>query len=242
MKIKQENCTGCKKCLKYCNQEAIYLQDNVAMIDRNRCVECGVCKRSNTCPRDCIQSEIKGVYESTKQLLSDPTVTNKVTGVPGRGTEEAKTNDITHRYSEKVFGICIDMGRPGVGTNLRDVETVAMALAKAGLKFAGPSETPLSAMMTDLATGKIKEDFLDLRVLSIIIEGTIERSQLKNILCAIKSVETKIDTVFSLGIIAKSDEFSENQIRSAAKRANITEPIRGKANMGLGFKTEEVCV
>lgn len=65
-------------------------------------------------------------------FLSDPTETKATTGVPGRGTEEAKTNDVTGRTRIGEVGIAIDMGRPGIGVHMADAEKVAMAVAAAG--------------------------------------------------------------------------------------------------------------
>jgi hypothetical protein len=52
------------------------------------------------------------------------------TGVGGRGTEEIKTNDVTGRIGEGEAGIVVELGRPGVGARIRDVERVAMALLR----------------------------------------------------------------------------------------------------------------
>jgi uncharacterized protein len=42
--INEENCTGCKVCMKYCAQEAILVgTDKIARIDYEKCVGCGQC-------------------------------------------------------------------------------------------------------------------------------------------------------------------------------------------------------
>lgn len=38
--------------------------------------------------------------------------------VPGRGTEEVKTNDVTGRVDKKHYGIAVEMGRPSVAAML----------------------------------------------------------------------------------------------------------------------------
>jgi hypothetical protein len=161
-------------------------------------------------------------------------VTSKGTGVPGRGTEEAKTNDVTGRYAKDVYGICVDMGRPGIGVHMRDVEKVAMALARAGMRFAGPEETPLSAVMTDMRTGKIGDDLLDVAVLSVIIEGTCQREKLGFVLKALRQIEGEVHTVFSLGIVSMRGEDGDEHLMRTLEKAGMKRPIRGKVNVGLG--------
>ena len=53
--------------------------------------------------------------------------------VPGRGTEEMKTNDVKGTFLPGEVGVGIELGRPGIEANFRDVEKVAMALMKADL-------------------------------------------------------------------------------------------------------------
>ena len=235
MKIDKEKCTGCGICLDYCNVDAITLLNDKARIDSDVCVECWVCYRNRVCPFDCFEPETLEKYGDVfKHVLSDPTITSKGTGIPGRGTEEAKTNDVTGRFAKDVYGICIDMGRPGVGAYLRDVEKVAMAVANAGVRFASPRETPLSGVMTDIRTGKIRDDILDVHVMSVIIEGTVKREQLGPVLEAIKSVEKQIETVFSLGIVSMVSDDEDRPLMETLTRQGIALPNRGKVNVGLG--------
>jgi hypothetical protein len=126
------------------------------------------------------------------------------------------------------------MGRPGVGAYLRDVEKVAMALAAAGVRFASPKETPLAGVMSDIRSGKIRDDILDVHVLSVIIEGTVKRNRLGSVLEAIKGVEKQIDTVFSLGIVSMLSDDEDRPLMETLTRHDIPLPSRGKVNVGLG--------
>ena len=235
MKIDKEKCNGCGICLDYCNVDAISLVEEVAQIDSDVCVECWVCYRNQACPFDCFESTPLETYGDVfKHVLSDPSVTSKGTGIPGRGTEEAKTNDVTGRFSKDVYGICIDMGRPGMGAYLRDVEKVAIAVASAGVRFASPKETPLAGVMTDIRTGKIRDDILDVHVMSVIIEGTVKRDQFGSVLEAIKTVEKQIDTVFSLGIVSMLSDDDDRPLMETLTQHGIPLPSRGKVNVGLG--------
>ncbi len=235
MKIDSEKCVGCGVCVPYCNVGAISLQDDVAAINQRVCVECWVCYRNQVCPQDCFEpTPLTSPGDVFKHVLSDPTVTSEGTGVPGRGTEEAKTNDVTGRFSADSYGICIDMGRPGVGTYMRDVEKVAMAVAAAGVRFASPKETPLSGLMTDIRTGKIRDEYLPVQVLSVIIEGICKREGLGRVLEALQKVEKEIDTVFSLGIVSQAAGDGDEPLFRALRQHGLSTPQRGKVNVGLG--------
>lgn len=237
MRVNQETCIGCRNCLDFCNVDAIYMNDNnKAEIDNDVCVECRVCYNHDICPTNSFElTELKSFQELFKHVMSDPTTTTKETGVPGRGTEEAKTNDVTGRYKKGEVGVCIDMGRPGLGCYMKDVEKVAMAMAEAGVKFPGADETPLAKLMEDINTGKLKEDVLDLHVLSIIIEGKCPQDNLPNVLDKVKEVEKKIDTVFSLGIVSRvDDEGNTPVIGMIEEKEGFEMANKGKVNVGLG--------
>jgi len=131
-------------------------------------------------------------------------------------------------------GVCIDMGRPGLGVYLRDAEKVAMAIAAAGVKLAPPEHTPLAALMTDLKTGKLVDECLNYHLLSVIIEGKCKEEELRSVLGALKKVEQEIDTVFSLGLIIRTDEKGQTKALDCLEELGIPYPHRGKVNVGLG--------
>lgn len=234
MKVNAEKCVGCGICVDFCPVGAIKLVEGRAMVVEEECTECWVCYRNAVCPNHCFEpTPLETFGQVFKHILSDPTETYQGTGVPGRGTEEAKTNDVTGRYRPGFYGICIDVGRPGVGAYLRDVQKITEALAQVGVTFASPEENPLSAVM-DVHTGKIREDLLNVRVLSIIIEALCEREKLPAVLATLKRVSTEIDTVFSLGIVSIWSEEQNRYLAQALSAAGLPQPTRGKVNVGLG--------
>ncbi len=236
-RINQEKCVGCKICQTYCTVDAIGYVDSAEKceIDPGLCVECYVCLRQKVCPKDAIEPvELDSFYKQFQHVISDPVENHGVTGVTGRGTEEVKTNDVSGRVRRGEVGVCIDMGRPGMGVYLRDAEKVAMACAKAGVELAPAEHTPLAALMTDLATGKLADDCLNFRLLSVIIEGKCREGELSGVLKALKTVEKEIDTVFSLGLILRVDENGMNPTLGCLDELGIAQPHRGKVNVGLG--------
>lgn len=236
--INKEKCIGCKICQTYCTVDAILYAESEkkCFIDQDLCTECYVCLRQKVCPQNAIEPiELEGFYKQFQHVMSDPVENHGVTGVTGRGTEEVKTNDVTGRVKKGEVGICIDMGRPGLGVFLRDASKVAQACAQAGVQLLPADHTPLGALMKDLKTGELVEECLNYHLLSVIVEGVTPESNLKNVLLALKKVEKEIDTVFSLGLILRVDEKGQNKALSVLNELDIPQPHRGKVNVGLGW-------
>jgi ferredoxin len=51
-KVCKSGCIGCRKCEKVCPSEAIKVVNNVAVIDYEKCVDCGAC--AENCTTKCI--------------------------------------------------------------------------------------------------------------------------------------------------------------------------------------------
>lgn len=234
--INQNKCVGCKVCMTYCTVDAIHHDGKKCYIDQEECTECYVCLRQHVCPKDAIEPvELENFYKQFQHVMSDPVENYGVTGVTGRGTEEVKTNDVSGRVKKGEVGICIDMGRPGIGVYLRDAEKVAMACAKSGVKLAAADHTPLAALMSDLSIGKLVDECHDYHLLSVIIEGKCPEANLGHVIKALQEVEGKIDTVFSLGLILRVDENGETKALDCLKELGVSLPHRGKVNVGLGI-------
>lgn len=233
MLIDEQLCSGCGECLDYCSVDAIEMKGGVAAINLDLCVECSICRRSGVCPTDAFVEQELAWPRSIRSIFSNPLTCFEATGVTGRGTEEMKTNEVTGRFGMDEAGIAIDVGRPNVGTSLADVETLAMAAAKAGLVFEALS--PVTMLMTDPVAGKMQEEVKAERVLSAVIEGKIAPSRLPALLGAMKETGSRIDTVFTVGVISRVAEDGRSivllpalQAAGAAVRSN------GKVNLGLG--------
>ncbi|MBT9778208.1 4Fe-4S ferredoxin [Clostridium sp. MCC353] len=234
-KIIAENCVGCKTCQKYCSVDAIKYENGKCFIASDECVDCYVCLRQHVCPKDAIvPTELDTFYKQFMHVMSDPVENHGVTGVTGRGTEEVKTNDVSGRVRKGRVGLCIDVGRPGAGARMYDVEKIAMACAASGVVLEGKETTPLAALMTDIKTGKLEEGVLNNRLLSVIVEGNCAEEELPNVLAALKKVAGEIETVFSLGLIMRIDENGYNPALKCLDDLDIPQPHRAKINVGLG--------
>ncbi|MFC1912273.1 DUF362 domain-containing protein [Chloroflexota bacterium] len=231
MRIDGDACIACGLCLPYCPMAAINI-DDVAVIDQKECVDCGVCLKSGVCPVDCIIFEPAEWPRSIRAVFSDPRAIHKTTGVLGRGTEEMKTNEVTGRFKRGWIGMGCEVGRPGVGTRLHDVEKISKVLARQGVEF--EPQNPLTFLMEDVKTGELKEDILNEKVLSAIIECLFPIEKLKDILTALKEVAKEVGTVFSVECINRAEPDGSYPLEKILKEAGIPYYINGKQNIGLG--------
>jgi len=231
MKIDPELCVACGECLVYCPLGAIHSND-VSSIDQEVCVECGNCRRSGVCPTDAFIYEAHPWPRSVREAFSNPLAEHKETRVPGRGTEEMKTNDVRGLYGHGVIGVGAEVGRPGVSCNFHDVEKVTTALAKAGLKFA--KDNPVTANMVDTKTGKMNPEILNERVMSAIVEGTIPIEKLGDVIKAAREAATRIDSVFSLEFIDRPGADRSVPMEKILKAQGVACYPNGKFNLGLG--------
>jgi NAD-dependent dihydropyrimidine dehydrogenase PreA subunit len=234
MIIDQEKCTTCAKCLPFCPVSAIVVDrpTKKIVIDEEKCVECGVCFRSGICPTDAfVQNELTWP-RTIRASLSNPLIVNKETRIPGRGTEEMKTNEITGRFKPGHLGIAVEMGRPGTGASFVDIQKVATVLATHQVAFC--AENPITFLMVDKKTGKINPEVMHERVLSGILEFEVPLAKADDVLRDILKVSKEIDTVFSLDVISFVEKDGQIPMIDILKRNGINPSPDGKNNMGLG--------
>ncbi|KJS23222.1 MAG: hypothetical protein VR72_02180 [Clostridiaceae bacterium BRH_c20a] len=236
MQIDKDLCSGCGLCLWYCPGGAISLNGKKAEIDQSSCQECNICYKIADCPKGAIKQDTVA-YEyprSVRTYFSDPMAYHKDTLVPGRGTEEVKTNDVTNRVKDGEVGICIEMGRPCCGSTFTEVEKVTMALVELGIVY--EKDNPLTYLMEDKTKGTIKDEVKLQRVISAIVEFTIPQDDLKDVMLKILEIAKEIDTVFSLGMITTLQEDGTIPIKNSLKELGIDYRPNAKINLGLGRK------
>ena len=112
-----------------------------------------------------------------------------------------------------------------------------MALAKIGVDF--EKKNPVTTLMTDTNTGKIREDILNEKVLSAILEIKVAATRVEEIVNVVRQVEKQVNTVVVLGVGVKCDENGdENVVRPVLERLGY-KIERAKTNTGLGRITNK---
>ena len=240
MKLDSDNCIGCELCPPYCPVNAIHMKNDVAVIDDDECVECGVCFRSRVCPVDVFEEVVAPWPRAVRQVMSNPLIENPDTRIPGRGTEEVKTNEVTGRIKPGFVGMGLEMGRPGTGTRFTDVQKMTQGLAEVGVNF--EPQNPVTLWMTDKKTGKIRDDILNEKSLSAIVEVSFPIDRLKAVLKKIDEVAQQIDTVFSITTCVKVLPDGSLPTDKIFQELGITPYPDSKNNIGIGrprFNFEE---
>jgi len=231
MRINPDLCIGCGNCIIICPIQAIKFEEKKAVIDEDLCVECSICYRNAECPSNAIKTTHLKWPRIVRNPFSDVISTHKLTGVPGRGTEEMKTNDVTNRFGMNEIGISIEIGRPGLGTKLRNVNLFTSELTKIGVEYEEAS--PITSLLTE-DRNYINEDLKEESVLSAIIELKITYGKFNLVMSKIKEIDKKIDTVFTVGIISRV--LDDGSIPIIQKLTNLGYHVspNAKVNIGLG--------
>jgi NAD-dependent dihydropyrimidine dehydrogenase PreA subunit len=237
MMIREELCVGCGRCQPYCPTVAIRSAGLKSVIDQEICYECSTCLRAAHCPVDAI-CESPNVFDHPRDLrrhFSDPASRHVATGIEGRGTEETKSGDVTRRLAPGKVGIAIEVGRPNLGMSLRDVQKITRAIARAGVHKIEPCN-PIHSMLADEATGDLKPELLEERVLSAIIEIEVEKEELRGILRTLKEVAREVDSVFCIDafmVVGPRLEIPGDVLETIRQEGLSWRP-NAKINMGLG--------
>ena len=263
MYINPNKCVACGNCTYVCPMGAIYIDPVVkrATVDRDECVECYACfnglsqehlnptivrtmrkvfqmmrlrfdPEPDVCPTAAFEPDKLEWPRVVRRAFSDPRVPHESTGIEGRGTEEVKTNDISGRVKVGEVGFTIEFGRPGVGARFREIQLMSQALAKLGVSF--EKKNPITSLMSDVATGTIREDILDEKVMSAILEikTTIERTE--EIILMVREVEKRLETVVALGVGTRCDETGDETVIAPILEKLGYSLQRAKTNIGLG--------
>lgn len=263
MRINPDKCVACGNCTYVCPMGAIYIDPVIkrATVDRNECVECYACfnglsqehlnptmvrtmrkvfqffrlrfdPEPDVCPTAAFDPEELEWPRVVRRAFSDPRVPHESTGVQGRGTEEVKTNDVSGRVQLGEVGFTIEFGRPGVGVWFHEIQKMTWALAKAGVAF--EKKNPITSLMTDVPTGTLREDIMDEKILSAIVEIKVPVARTEEIIQLVREVEKQIDTVVALGVGTRCDADGEDRLVAPILERLGYNLERAKTNIGLG--------
>lgn len=262
MRIDHKKCVACANCVPVCPMGAISIdtRKNRAVVNEEECVECYACHRGmskerlnptlvrafrgfmkllrlrfepepDVCPTDAIATQELVWPRIVRRAFSDPQVPHESTGVHGRGTEEVKTNDVTDRVKEGEVGFTIEFGRPGVGVRFRDIQKMTMAVALLPITF--EKKNPVYSLMSDPASGAIREDILDEKVLSAILELKTTLEHAPDVLRVVEKTAPELSTIVSIGAATRCDAAGDDLLEPLLRREGYA-VYRGKTNLGLG--------
>lgn len=233
---------------------------NRATVNRDECVECYTCYRGmsmeqlnptfvrtvrrflhvfrlrfdpepDVCPTSAIVPDELTWPRTIRRAFSDVTATHESTGIHGRGTEEVKTNDVTNRMGVGQVGLTVELGRPGVGVWFRDVQRVTEGLAKVGIAF--EDKNPVTSLLVDRERGLINPEILNEKVMSVIVEITIEAARTASVLQTLREIAGGLPTVMAIGLSVRCDEAGQTDVEDLLVE-NGFNVVRAKTNVGLG--------
>ena len=266
MKISPKKCVACGNCTYVCPMGAIRIDPAIrrATIDADECVECHTCfhgmsqenlnptlvralrglfhlfrlrfdPEPDVCPTAAFEPEELVWPRIVRRAFSDPRVPHESTGIEGRGTEEVKTNDVSGRVQAGEVGFTIEFGRPGVGVRFHEIERMTRALARIGVAFEG--KNPVTSLMADVATGTIREDILNEKILSAIVEIKTPVERVEEVIRVVWEVEKQIYTVVAIGVSTRCDKNGEEDVVAPVLERLGYRLERAKTNIGLGRVT-----
>ena len=80
----------------------------------------------------------------------------------------------------------------------------------AGVHF--EKKNPITSLMTDVSTGTLREDIMDEKVMSAIVEIKVPVERTEEIIRLVWEIEKQVDTVVTLGVGARCDENGEENV------------------------------
>jgi len=237
MRVTEDKCVGCLECLDYCPVGAISeVAGGIVSIDEDECVECGCCLRMGVCEYEAIWQPELQWPRILRAHFSDPRTAHPSTGIVGRGTDEIKTNDVTGMYPRGCIGIAVELGRPGLGVRMYDVEKVAQAVIPLGVEFA--EDNPIYHLFQDLTQGNFREDIRGEKVLSAILEFKTTVAKVPQVLKALHRAAREVDTVISMNIASMFEPDGSLPAEIVSRDAGFEIRPNGKSNVGLGLPVQ----
>jgi hypothetical protein len=164
--------------------------------------------------------------------FSDPGAEHPNLKAWGRGTEEAKTNDVTGKFAKGEYGMLFEFGRPVTGTRFSEVQKITTAVCKMGLEIL--EDNPIYGLIDNKVKGTIKKEFLGEKILSAILEIKFRAERLDEIVATIFPLFDELDTVVSVGLVSRFSDEGTLPVINQLERLGVAVRPNAKINVGLG--------
>ena len=226
MKV-NDTCTGCEACLPYCPQGAIHMTEEAqAAVDRELCVECGVCIDPDICPVAAFeedQDETAKFKRSFGRLLSKHLDRRDVVK---DSPYDVKTNDVTAKIPKNKVVMRLELNRPGGGLTFRDVQQMGAEMQQQGWN------PDISSRTLNIDEDRSMGHLLDQRILTCHFEVELDPEQVPDIVRDATRIVTEHHLWVSINVAGLAETIDRTQ--NVLKAGGVTmEPV-AKVNLGLG--------
>ena len=230
--VNRDECVECYACFNGLSQE--HLNPTLVRLMRKvlQAIRVRFDPEPDVCPTAAFEPEELVWPRVVRRAFSDPRVPHESTGIEGRGTEEVKTNDVSGRVNVGEVGFTIELGRPGVGVWMREIQQMCLRLGAAGVSF--EKRNPITSLMTDVGSGTLREDILGEKVMSAIVEIKVPVERTEEIVRLVWEVEKELDTVVALGVGTRCGADGEDHVLAPILERLGYKLERAKTNTGLG--------
>ncbi len=123
---------------------------------------------------------------------------------------------------------------------MREIQLMCWALADAGVTF--EKRNPITSLMTDVPSGTLREDILNEKLMSAIVEIKVPVERVEEIVRLVWDVEKRVDTVVALGVGTRCDDNGEDNIVAPVLEKLGYSLERAKTNIGIGRITNQAAV
>ena len=226
MKV-NDSCIGCKECLPYCTQGAIFMaEEEQAAINRDLCVECGVCIDMDICSVSAFEEDDDTIAEFKKsfgRLLSKHLDEKSF----GKGSSyDVKTNDVTGKISNRKVSMRLELNRPGGGVKFCDMEQL-----RAEMKRMGWDSDIFSRSKRHIGT-EFSDKVADQRIFTCNLEFGLDPEDIPEVLNGAVQFAARKGFWVTINVAGLAETI--NLTQKVLEAANIKiEPV-AKVNLGLG--------
>ena len=230
--VNRDECVECYACFNGLSQE--HLNPTLVRLMRKmfQVIRLRFDPEPDVCPTAAFEPEALVWPRVVRRAFSDPRVPHESTGIEGRGTEEVKTNDVSGRVNVGEVGFTIELGRPGVGVRMQEIQRICHRLGAAGVAF--EKRNPITSLMTDVRSGTLREDILGEKVMSAIVEIKVPVERTEEIVRLVWEAEKELDTVVALGVGTRCGADGEDHVLAPILERLGYKLERAKTNTGLG--------